>query len=338
MNLFPEITFKDPEYFWMLMIPLFHLLWKTLIKKNEESTMLYSVESFFPNSKNIKIKTRNLPYLMLILSSFLIIISLARPQKISEWQEEKTQGIDIIIALDISASMLAKDLKPNRLEASKDIAIEFIKKRKNDRIGLVVFSGKSFTQCPLTTDYNSLINLFNDVKFGIIDDGRTAIGDGLGNSINRLIESDSKSKVIILLTDGENTAGKITPETASEIASSDSINIKIYSIGIGTKGMAKTPVAYDEDRNRYIYDYAEVRIDEETLTNISNKTGGKYFRATDNKSLQEIYAKIDELETSEIETYKYQLSQEKFTIPSIIALVLIFISFLLQKTIYRKIH
>ena len=231
--------------------------------------------------------------------------------------------------------MLAKDLKPNRLEASKEIAIDFIKQRKNDRIGLVIFSGESFTQCPLTTDHNSLINLFQDIEYGMVEDG-TAIGDGLGNSINRLIDSETKSKIIILLTDGENTKGKISPLTAAEIAASDSVGIKVYTIGVGTKGMAKSPVALDFNGN-FIYDFVEVKIDEESLTEIAKKTGGQYFRATDNLSLKEIYNTINKLETSELESIKFNTKNEEFYLFSWIALVLFLLSFLLQISYFRKI-
>ena len=213
-------------------------------------------------------------------------------KEISSHQEIK--GIDIIIAMDISGSMLAQDLKPNRLDASKKIAIDFISKRKNDRIGLVVFSRESFTQCPLTTDYNTLINLFNDIEYGMVDDG-TAIGDGLVNSINRLIDSDAKSKIVILLTDGENTKGMISPLTAADIA--EKYGIRVYTIGVGTKGIAKSPVAIDFN-GKFLYDLVEVKIDEKTLKEIANKTGGEYFRATDNKSLKVIYNSIDKIETS----------------------------------------
>ncbi len=213
--------------------------------------------------------------------------------------KQEIKGIDIIIAMDISGSMLSQDLEPNRLYASKKIVIDFIKQRKNDRIGLVLFSGKSFTQCPLTTDYNHLINRFNDIKYGMIDDGRTAIGDGLGTALNRLKGSKTKSKIVILLTDGENTAGKISPLTAADIA--EKSGVRVYTIGIGTKGMAKTPVGMDLT-GRFVYDYVEVKIDEQTLTEIANKTGGKYFRAKDNESLEGIYNTIDEIETSKYYT------------------------------------
>ena len=336
MNLLNNISFNNPELFFLLILPLMHALWHFFSKKNTENVLMFSNITFFSSKKSIKERLIHLPYLLQILSICLIIVSLSRPQTTSSWEESKTEGIDIIIAMDISGSMLAQDLKPNRLDASKKIAIDFISKRQNDRIGLVIFSGESFTQCPLTTDYNTLINLFNDIEYGMVDDG-TAIGDGLGNSINRLMDSEAKSKIVILLTDGENTKGKISPLTAADIAASDSINIKVYTIGVGTKGMAKSPVAIDFN-GRFIYDYVEVKIDEKTLTEIANKTGGEYFRATNNESLEGIYNTINKLETSEIENVKFNTKTEEFYLFSLIALGLFLLSFILKITYFRGIN
>ena len=336
MKLINDITFYNPEYLWFLILPISHVLWKILLKREEYPTIKHSNVSLFSSKKNIKINLSFLPYLLKIISIIFIVISVARPQTTNSWEESKTEGIDIIIAMDISGSMLAQDLKPNRLESSKEIAIDFIKQRINDRIGLVVFSGESFTQCPLTTDHNSLINLFNDIEYGMIEDG-TAIGDGLGNSINRLIDSESESKIVILLTDGENTKGKISPFDAAKIAASDSVNIKVYTIGVGTKGMAKSPVALDYNGN-FVYDYVEVKIDEKTLTEIANKTGGMYFRATDNKSLKGIYEKINELETTKIESVKFNTKNEEFYIFTLVSLFAYLLSFLLKKTYFRSIN
>ena len=336
MNLLNNISFNNPELFLLLILPLAHVLWHLFSKKNTENVLMFSNITLFSSKKSIKERLINFPYLLQILSICLIILSLARPQTTSSWEESKTEGIDIIIAMDISGSMLAQDLKPNRLDASKKIAIDFISKRQNDRIGLVIFSGESFTQCPLTTDYNTLINLFNDIEYGMVDDG-TAIGDGLGNSINRLMDSEAKSKIVILLTDGENTKGKISPLTAADIAASDSINIKVYTIGVGTKGMAKSPVAIDFN-GRFVYDYVEVKIDEKTLTEIANKTGGEYFRATNNESLEGIYNTINKLETSEIENVKFNTKTEEFYLFSLIALGFFLLSFLLKITYFRGIN
>ena len=337
MNLLNNITFNNPELFLLLILPLVHALWHFFSQKNTKNVLSFSNITLFSSKKIIKERLRHLPYLLQILSICLIITSLARPQTNTSWEESKTEGIDIIISMDISVSMLAQDLKPNRLDASKKIATDFIKQRKNDRIGLVIFSGRSFTQCPLTTDKTSVVNLFNDIEYGMIDDGRTAIGDGLGTALNRLKGSKTKSKIVILLTDGENTAGKISPLTAADIAASDSMNIKIYTIGVGTKGMAKSPVAIDFN-GRFVYDYIEVKIDEKTLTEIANRTGGKYFRATNNESLKGIYNTIDELETSEIESVKFNTETEEFYLFSLIALGLFLISFILKITYFKGIN
>jgi len=334
MEFLRSLSFHNPELFFLLVLPIIHLLWFFFKNKNTNNLISFSNTSFFSKEKTIKERLINTPYILQLISICFIIISLARPQTTNSWEENKTEGIDIIIAMDISGSMLAQDLKPNRLDASKEIAIDFIQQRKNDRIGLVVFSGESFTQCPLTSDHNSLINLFKNIEYGMVDDG-TAIGDGLGNAINRLIDSETKSKIVILLTDGENTKGKISPFTAADIAASDSVNIRVYTIGVGTKGMAKSPVAIDFN-GRYVYDFVEVKIDEETLIEIAKKTGGKYFRATDNKSLKGIYNKIDELETSELESIKFNTKNEEFYLFSCIALSLFLLSFLLQISYFRK--
>ena len=337
MNLLNNISFNNPELFFLLILPLAHVLWYLFPKKNIENVLMFSNITLFSSKKSIKERLVHFPYLLQILSIFLIIFSLARPQTTNSWEEIKTEGIDIIIAMDISTSMLAQDLKPHRLDASKKIAIDFIKQRKDDRIGLVIFSGRSFTQCPLTTDKTSVVNLFNDIKYGMIDDGRTAIGDGLGTALNRLKGSKTKSKIVILLTDGENTTGKISPLTAADIAASDSMNVKVYTIGVGTKGMARSPVAIDFNGN-FVYDYVEVKIDEQTLTEIANKTGGRYFRATNNESLKEIYNTIDELETSEIESIKFNTQTEEFYLFSLIALGLFLISFIFSFIIRLKIR
>ncbi|MGY8988099.1 MAG: vWA domain-containing protein [Flavobacteriales bacterium] len=330
-----KITFYNPEMFYLFILVFLHILWYLLKNKNSISSISFSNTKLFSEKESIKNKLIHLPYILNVICLVFLIIAIARPQSSNNWEESKTEGIDIIIAMDISGSMLAQDLKPDRLRASKQIAIDFIKSRENDRIGLVIFSGESFTQCPLTTDKNSLINLFNDVKQGMIADG-TAIGEGLGTAINRLKDSKSKSKIIILLTDGENNSGYISPTTAANIAANDSVNIKVYTIGVGTKGMAKSPVRRDF-RGKLIYDYVEVKIDEKTLKEIANKTGGEYFRATNNKSLEEIYKKIDLLEKTEIETKKFNTKNEEFYPYTFAALFSFLLSFLLQITYFRQI-
>ena len=258
-------------------------------------------------------------------------MAIARPQSTLSWKDEKTEGIDIVLALDISSSMLARDFEPDRLEASKDLAIQFINGRRNDRMGLVVFSGESFTQCPLTTDHNVLINLFRDINSGIIEDG-TAIGMGLATSVNRLKDSNSPSKVIILLTDGVNNAGTIAPITAAELA--QTFGIKVYTIGVGSMGQAPYPVNTPygiQLRNM------PVEIDEELLEDIAQSTGGKYFRATNNAKLKQIYEEIDRMEKIEIEVKEFSQKKEEFLIFVLIAAALLLAEIALRHTLLRQI-
>ena len=258
-----------------------------------------------------------------------LIIALARPQSSLSWQNSTTEGIDIVIASDISGSMLAEDFEPNRMEAGKNIAIDFIKNRPNDRIGLVIFSGESFTQCPLTIDHEVLINLFKDIKNGMIDDG-TAIGMGLATAVNRLKESDAKSKVVILLTDGSNNTGSIPPITAAEIAKQ--FNIRVYTVGLGTKGMAPYPV---QTPMGIQYQRIPVDVDEVTLGKIADITGGKYFRATNNSTLKNIYERIDKLEKAKIDVTQYHKKTEMFLPLVVIALLLLLLEFVLKNTVLK---
>jgi len=258
-----------------------------------------------------------------------LIVALARPQSSLSWQNSTTEGIDIMIASDISGSMLAEDFHPNRLEAGKDIAIDFIKDRPNDRIGLVIFSGESFTQCPLTIDHDVLINLYRDIKNGMIEDG-TAIGMGLATAVNRLKDSQVKSKVVILLTDGSNNTGSIPPITAAEIAKQ--FGIRVYTVGLGTRGYAPYPV---QTPIGIQYQQVPVDVDEGTLTKIANITGGKYFRATNNKTLKNIYEQIDKLEKAKIDVTQYHKKTELFLPLALIALLLLALEFLLKNTVLK---
>ena len=262
----------------------------------------------------------------------LLIIALARPQIPIEAHSETElfkEGIDIVISMDASGSMLAKDFSPNRFEASKDLAKEFVKDRVNDRVGLVIFEGEAYTQCPLTSDREILIELIESAEQGIVEQG-TAIGMGLATAVNRLRESEAPSKVIILLTDGVNTHGKIHPLNATEIAKQ--FNVRVYTIGVGTNGKAKTPVAIDPYTGRYIYDLVDVEIDEKTLMKIASETGGKYFRATDNNKLKEVYKEINELEKAKIKTIEYDIDlPEKANIFILFGLALLLIEFIISK-------
>ena len=284
------------------------------------------------NTKTWKSWGRHIVFFTKTLAISLLIIAFARPQSTSSWQNAITEGIDIILAMDISGSMLAQDLTPNRLEASKKVAMDFISGRPNDRIGLVIFSGESFTQCPLTTDHKVLKGLFNDVKSGMIDDG-TAIGMGLATSINRLKDSKSKSKVIILLTDGVNNQGSIAPMTAAEIA--QEFKMRVYTLGVGTKGYA--PYPFNTPFGNIVYQDVEVKIDEKTLQDIANATNGKYFRATSNKALQEIYKEIDKLERSKIEIKEFHKKKEEFLPFAALGMIFLILSFILNNTLFKTV-
>lgn len=273
----------------------------------------------------------HLPFLVRSIAFALIIIAIARPQSLMSWQNVSTEGIDIVIAMDISASMLAKDFKPDRLESSKEVATRFIRGRSNDRIGLVVYEGEAFTQCPLTTDHAVLINLLKDVRTGMIKDG-TAIGMGLGTAVNRLRDSDAKSKVIILMTDGENNSGTISPMTAAEIA--QSYGIRVYTIGVGTIGRAMSPTGIYPDGS-YKYEMAEVRIDEELLKEVAGLTSGVYYRATDGTALQRIFQEIDELEKTRINVTEHSRRAEKFFGIAALAAVLLLLEFLFRQLILQ---
>lgn len=272
---------------------------------------------------------RHLGIVLRSLALVALIVALARQQSSLSWQNSTTEGIDIMIASDISGSMLAEDFHPNRLEAGKDIAIDFIKDRPNDRIGLVIFSGESFTQCPLTIDHDVLINLYHDIKNGMIEDG-TAIGMGLATAVNRLKDSQVKSKVVILLTDGSNNTGSIPPITAAEIAKQ--FGIRVYTVGLGTRGYAPYPV---QTPIGIQYQQVPVDVDEGTLTKIANITGGKYFRATNNKTLKNIYEQIDKLEKAKIDVTQYHKKTELFLPLALIALLLLALEFLLKNTVLK---
>ena len=266
---------------------------------------------------------------MIALAFFVVV--LARPQSSRSWENVTTEGIDIVIALDISSSMLARDFAPDRLEAAKNVAMEFISGREHDRMGLVVFAGEAFTQCPLTTDRAVLLNLFKDIKSGLIEDG-TAIGNGLATAVNRIKDSQAVSRVIILLTDGENNRGEVAPMTAAEIAKT--FGIRVYTVGVGSMGTAPYPVQTPfgiELREM------EVKIDEPLLTQMAEVTGGKYFRATGNKKLEEIYKEIDQLEKSKIDVQQFSRRSEEFLPFAIAGILFLLISLFLRVTIFRNI-
>jgi len=326
------MTFHNPEYLFLLLllIPIvFWYVWE--LHKSDASLQISAHRNLkqFPQSK--KIKLRHIPFVLRTLVIACLIIALARPQASNSWRTQNTEGIDIMMALDISSTMLAGDIKPTRLEAAKSVATEFILSRPNDNIGLVIFARESFTQCPLTTDHAVLVNLFNGVNNGMIEDG-TAIGLGLANAVNRIKDGKSKSKVIILLTDGSNNSGDIAPITAAEIAKT--FGIRIYTIGVGTHGVINIPVSTPMGIQ---YQQVQSEFDAKSLENIANLTGGKYFGATDNSKLRNIYQEIDKLEKTRIKIQQYSKKDEQFYLFSIFAFVFLILEILLRNTVFRKI-
>tara|TARA_B100001248_G_scaffold260632_1_gene249428 strand:+ start:3697 stop:4695 length:999 start_codon:yes stop_codon:yes gene_type:complete len=329
-----KLEFLNPEYFILLAVIPFIILWYYLNRNKLNNSIKFSDSSAFENSGNFYSNFKLLLKVFRMISFALIITALARPQIIDTSTRVKTNsGIDIIMAIDVSASMLAKDLKPNRLDALKNVADEFIKNRVSDRIGLVEYAGESYTKTPLTTDKSIILKSLREIKYNNIIEGGTAIGMGLATSVNRIKDSKSKSKVIILLTDGVNNAGFIDPLTAAELAKE--YDIKIYSIGLGTNGLALSPVGINA-RGKLNYANIQVEIDEELLTQISEMSGGKYFRATDNSKLKEIYNEIDKLEKTEIEEFKYYSVDEKFRVFLIPAILLIAFELLMKFTILKS--
>tara|TARA_S200000501_G_scaffold307208_1_gene296279 strand:+ start:228 stop:1226 length:999 start_codon:yes stop_codon:yes gene_type:complete len=329
-----NLEFLNPEYFILMGIIPIIILWNYLNRDKLNNSIKFSNSAAFQDSSNFYSKFKSILKYLRLISLLLIIIALARPQVIDTSTRVKTNsGIDIIIAIDVSASMLAKDLKPNRLDALKNVADEFIKNRVSDRIGLVEYAGESYTKTPLTTDKSIILRSLKEIKYNNIIEGGTAIGMGLATSVNRIKDSKAKSKVIILLTDGVNNAGFIDPVTAAELAKE--FEIKIYSIGLGTNGLALSPVGIDS-RGKFNYANVQVEIDEKLLTQISEMTGGKYFRATDNNRLKEIYSDIDMLEKTEIEEFKYYSVDEKFRYFLLPAIILIVFEIIMKLTLLRS--
>lgn len=326
------MTYANPEYFWLYLafLPLIGwYVWKQ--HTMNASLQISSLSGFEGMRKSYKYYLRHLPFVMRILAMGTVIFVLARPQSTSNWSNTTTEGIDIVMSIDLSGSMQAQDLKPNRLQAAIDVATEFVAGRSNDKMGLVVFAGESFTQCPLTTDQSVLINLFKAIPDIELQDG-TAIGMGLSTAIARIKDSDAKSKVIILLTDGENNAGQITPETAAEMAKT--FGIRVYTIGVGTNGTAPFPV---QTAFGLRYQQVPVKIDEDLLRSIASSTGGEYFRATNNEALKAIYSKIDELEKTKIEKQEYSKKSEEYWRYAVLALLLLMGEILLRNTVLRTI-
>jgi Ca-activated chloride channel family protein len=326
------ITFVHPKmFFLLLLIPAFvaWYIWKQ--KDTRPSLQMSSLMPFGGVPTSLRVYLRHLPFALRMVAIAMVVLVLARPQSFNVTHNVETEGIDIMIALDISSSMLAQDFKPDRLEAAKDIAIQFVSGRQNDRIGVVIFAGESFTLCPLTSDLRTVSNQINSIELGLIEDG-TAIGVGLANAVARLKESDALSKVVILLTDGVNNKGEIAPLTAADIAST--FGIRVYTVGVGTHGTAPYPV--QTPFGTRMQDM-KVEIDEDVLKQIADITGGQYFRATDGKGLVRVYEQIDELEKTKIEVIETTRKSEEFLRFALLALLMLTLDIVLRTTVLRSV-
>lgn len=329
-----NVTFLNPGFFWLFLIIPILIGWQIWQRRQLTATLKISSIKGFQAKPSFLAKLKPVLFVLRLLALSAIIVAMARPRTVDiSSQTKTTKGIDIVMAIDVSGSMLARDLKPNRMEALKKVAAEFVKERPNDRIGLVVYASEAYTKTPVTSDKAVVLDALNSVKYdNVLADG-TGIGMGLTTAVNRLKESKAKSKIIILLTDGVNNSGFIEPETASDIAKE--FGIKVYTIGIGTNGMAEFPYAIDA-RGNFLFKMMNVEIDQELMKSIAAKTGGKYFRATSNKSLQSIYNEINKLETTEIEELKFYDYDEKFRPFALAACALLLLEIGLRKTLFRS--
>lgn len=332
--MFEGIEFLNKQWFWLLLVLPLVILWYILKYKKQTAELKISSLKGFKVTNSWLPKVKHLLFVLRLMALALLITALARPQTVDVSTKTKTtRGIDIVMSIDVSASMLAKDLSPNRLEALKKVAAEFIKGRPNDRIGLVEYAGESYTKTPITSDKAIVLRSLKSIKYNTIIEGGTAIGMGLATSVNRLKDSKATSKVIILLTDGVNNTGFIDPKIASELAVE--YGIKVYTIGLGTNGMALSPIGILPN-GQFQYGRAQVEIDEDLLKEIANATGGKYFRATNNKKLEEIYDEINKLEKTEIEEFKFYNYEEKYRSLVLLAGLLLLIELLLRITVFRS--
>lgn len=331
------MEFANKEYLFLLLLLIPYIIWYLLYRKKSEPTMRMSDTFVFRYApKSWKVRLMPLQMLLRMLTFVMIVIVLARPQTQNSWKQKTVEGIDIMLAMDVSTSMLAEDLKPNRIEAAKQVAAEFIAGRPNDNIGLTIFAGESFTQCPMTTDHSSLLNLLQNVRTdiaqrGLIEDG-TAIGMGLANAVSRLKDSKAKSKVVILLTDGSNNRGDISPMTAAEIAKS--LGIRVYTVGVGTNKVAPYPMVV---AGGVQYVNIPVEIDNETLSNIAKTTDGDFYRATNTKELHNIYQEIDQLEKSKLNVKQYSKKYDVYQPFALAAVIALLLELLLRITIFRRI-
>lgn len=331
------MIFANIEYLFLLLLLIPYIVWYFMRRKKTEPTLQVSTTRMYMNARRSwKLYLLHAPFLLRIAAFVMIVLVLARPQTTDNWQNTEIEGIDIMMAVDVSTSMLAEDLKPNRLEAAKQVASEFINGRPNDNIGLTIFAGEAFTQCPLTVDHAVLLNLFHSIKGdiaqrGLIEDG-TAIGMGLANAISRLKDSKAKSKVIILLTDGSNNRGDISPLTAAEIAKQ--FGIRVYTIGVGTNGTAPYPMPTYAGIQ---YVNVPVEIDEQTLIQIAGTTNGNYFRATSNSKLEEVYKEIDKLEKTKLNVKEFSKREEIYLPFALVAFLCVLLELILRNTVLKKI-
>ena len=331
------MIFENIECLFLLLLLIPYIVWYALRRKKSEPTMQVSdTHAYLKAPKSYKVYLLHIPFIARLLALAMLILVIARPQTTDNWQNTEIEGIDIMMVMDVSTSMLAQDLKPNRIEAAKEVAAEFINGRPNDNIGLTIFAGESFTQCPLTIDHAVLLNLFRDIdcsmaQRGMIDDG-TAIGMGIANAVSRLKDSKAKSKVVILLTDGSNNRGDISPLTAAEIAKS--FGVRVYTIGVGTNGTAPYPVQTPMGTQ---YINQPVEIDESTLTQIATTSGGNYFRATNNDKLRQVYAEIDKLEKTKLNVKEFSKREEEYQLFAWIALACVLLEVLLRNSILKRI-
>ena len=329
------MEFANKEYLFLLLLMIPYLIWYLMYRKKSEPTMRMSdTRAYRYAPRSWRVTLMPLQLLLRLAVFVLLVLVLARPQTQNSWKNETMEGIDIMLAMDVSTSMLAEDLKPNRIEAAKKVAADFIIGRPNDNIGLTIFAGEAFTQCPMTTDHASLLNLLNNVRTDIaqrlIEDG-TAIGMGLANAVSRLKESKAKSKVVILLTDGSNNRGDLSPMTAAEIAKS--FGIRVYTIGVGTNKVAPYPMPV---AGGVQYINIPVEIDTKMLSDIAAATDGDFYRATNNKELQHIYKEIDKLEKSKLNVKKYSKRYEAYQPYALAAVVLLLLEILLRITVFRR--
>lgn len=331
------MTFANGYLLWLSILAVPYIIWYIYNNKHIEPNLEVSDASMYDKGlRSYKNYLIHVPFALRVLTFLLLIIVMARPQTNNSWKNTETEGIDIMLCVDVSTSMLAEDLKPNRLEAAKDVASEFIAGRPNDNIGLTIFAGEAFTQCPMTTDHAVLLNMFHSLKTdmaqkGMIQDG-TAVGMGIANAVSRLKDSKAKSKVVILLTDGTNNLGDISPMTAAEIAKS--FGIRVYTIGVGTNGTAPYPMPVG---GRIQYMNIPVEIDTKTLAAIADKTNGEFYRATDNKTLEEVYQNIDKLEKTKMSVKQYSKRYEAYATFAWTAAISLLLELLLRLTILKKI-